>query len=82
MAVVPYTHMQLSRVRRDLQAALQRADWVAVAALDQSLTQALDQAASDKGRDVTALLRELAAILDLYKRLTKGCQPSSAHLSS
>ena len=82
MAVVPFSHLQLCRMRRDLSAALQTGDWISVSELDRRLAQALDVAANDSGRDLGVLLEELTQILLLYKQLLEGCQATPAHLSS
>ena len=82
MAVVPLSQLQLNRAYRELSAALVNQDWAQIAALDESLIDALIAAGDDPHGDRAVLLQELEHIILLYRRLLSTCQEQVNHLAS
>lgn len=82
MSVVPLSHLNLCRARKELSSALQQLDWQAIGGLDHNLAEALNSAADDPLCDKLALMSELEKVLSLYRELIKGCRRQVAKLAA
>lgn len=82
MPVIPLSQFELSRTRRDISEAVQRADWQAVSVLDRQLGEVLETATGDTGRDNLKILDEMTRLLQLYKQVMKTCHEQQQQLSS
>ena len=74
MAVVPYSQVKLVQLRRQIREALDLGDWRRVKVTDRLLGEQLREASRDPGRDPGELLREVRAILNLYRDLVEACR--------
>jgi hypothetical protein len=72
MNVIPISHIALVRARKSMERAYRNNDWVAVREWDAELSQQLNQAFDDTGRDHALLVSELEKILALYSALTRA----------
>ena len=66
MSVVPFSYVELARVRRELKKAFDVRAWADVRALDQQLAERLNTAFDDELRDTRMLVDELEKILHTY----------------
>ncbi len=78
MSVITATHMNLTRTRRQMQAAFLAQDWNTIHEWDQLLTAQLNQAFEDPGRDSQRLTCELEKILGLYADIVE-CLPAASN---
>ncbi len=81
MSVIPCSQVELMRIRREVNDALQNRDWYRVKDADLSLGLRLHKAATDPQRNPTALLREVQEIVHLYRQLVDACRGEVAALS-
>ncbi len=82
MSVIPFSQLELSRTRRDLEKALQSGDWQSVGTLDKQLDGMMDSATNDAERDIGSLLNEMGNLLSLYKQMMDACQEQEQQLKS
>ncbi len=73
MAVIPSSQLALARARKSMEQALITSNWDSVCELDKALSEALQLAVEDSHRDSRSLLKELAQILPIYRRLVEQC---------
>lgn len=66
MSIVPSSHVELARARREFKKAFDIREWDDVRALDQQLADRLDDAFDDELRDTDILIGELEKILHVY----------------
>ena len=81
MSVVPHSHFQLSRQRKQLQSALLQADWHDILEREKQLIAGLDEATDDPSRDLDTLLTEMQQVLALYKRMVEQCSSDAEALA-
>lgn len=80
MSVIPFSQLELSRTRRDLERALQSGDWQSIGSLDKRLDVVMDSAATDTNRDIGSLLGEMSSLLSLYKEMMEVCHEQEQQL--
>jgi len=66
MSIVPSSHVELARIRRELRKAFDVRGWDKIRALDQQLADRLNDAFDDELRDTRLLIKELEKILHIY----------------
>lgn len=66
MSIVPASHVELTRTRRELKKAFDVREWDDIRALDQRLADRLNDAFDDDLRDTDILIGELEKILHIY----------------
>lgn len=72
MSIVPSSHVELVRARRELEKAFEVRAWDDVRAWDQHLAERLNSAFDDDQRDTRALIDELEKILHAYSSVVAG----------
>lgn len=82
MPLIPYSQVELSRVRRDIEKAMSSGDWSSVGQLDSKLDKIMDTATTDSNRDISSLLNEMGQLLNLYKQLMETCHERKRQLAS
>jgi hypothetical protein len=80
MSVIPFSQLELSRTRRDLEKALHSGDWQSVGTLDKRLEVVMDAAATDVNRDIGSLLGEMGSLINLYKEMMDVCHEQEQQL--
>lgn len=71
MQVIPVSHLNLVRVRREMEKLYLASDWEAIKDLDPMLSSQLNAAFDDPNRMHTKLVSELEKILALYGSMVR-----------
>jgi hypothetical protein len=82
MAVIPHSLFKLTRLRRDIGEALRQRDWYAIERINPQLMTALDQASQSEDRNLSALVKEVEAVVRLYRQLISACEMEAQSIAS
>lgn len=72
-SVIPHTQFVLAGLRKRIERAMVQRDWSAVPEVDSALMNALATASNCPERNLPALIREVDAVVAVYRRLIAAC---------
>lgn len=73
MAVIPVSHLDLTRKRRELKQLMETGQWEKLLQVESELCAQIDSAAQDPQRSTKSLLIELGSVIRVYRELTDLC---------
>lgn len=72
-SVIPHSQFVLARLRKRIECAIEQRSWALVPDIDSALMSALSQASDCPERNLPALIREVDAVVAVYRRLIAAC---------
>lgn len=74
MAVIPESHLNLVRKRKEFQQLLNYCQWQDITSQEKQLFGLINKAVEDPARSPKELLTELGSVISLYKELSILCR--------
>jgi len=72
-SIIPHSQFVLAGLRRRIESAIEQRNWAVIPEIDSALMSALSQASDCPERNLPALIREVDAVVAVYRRLMNAC---------